>query len=55
MEQPSEEKLPEEQPKQKKKYETPRLIRYGTHTEITRATGLASKNSDNALHILKTA
>lgn len=55
MEQLSEKKLPEEQPKQKKKYETPRLIRYGTLTEITQANGLRSKNSDNALLILKTA
>ena len=55
MEQPSEEKLPEEQPKQKKKYEAPRLIRYGTLAEITGASGIRSKNSDNALHILKTA
>jgi hypothetical protein len=55
MEQPSDEKLPEEQPKQKKKYKAPRLIRYGTLSEITGARGITSKNSDNALHILKTA
>lgn len=55
MEQPSNEKSPEEQPKQKKKYEAPRLIRYGTLTEITRASGIRSQNKDNGLGILKTA
>ena len=39
---------------QEKKYETPRLVRYGTLTEITQATGLRTKNSDNALLVLKT-
>jgi hypothetical protein len=55
MKQPSNEQSPEEQTPQKKKYEAPRLVRYGTLTEITRTSGITSKNSDNALKILKTA
>jgi hypothetical protein len=54
MEQPPNEKSPEEQPPKKKKYEAPRLVRYGTLTEVTRASGLTTKNSDNALMVLKT-
>lgn len=53
MEQLSKEKSPKEQPAQKK-YEAPRLVRYGTFTEITRTSGISAKNKDNALGILKT-
>ena len=46
MEQPPSEKLPEEQPLKKEKYEAPRLWRYGTLTEITQASGTSAAHKD---------
>jgi hypothetical protein len=53
MDEPSNEKSPEEKPA-KEKYETPRLWRYGTLSEMTKAATLSGAHKDNPIGVLKT-